>query len=242
MKAILSVIGPHGAGKTTITELLIHEISSQSSVLNLLVIDASLNQQLTVRFSPQPPKRGLSHLAHQLAEKPNLSSEAVDWHINDLIVPVSDEIDLLTLGITNYADQDDVIRKKIATGLSRLFSHYDVVVVDDMPLALEQLFSDEFLRVILVMTPSEIPEQLKVYLQESRTLSLILNRCDGSAPVEIQQDLNKTLNSAIDQGQIRLIGRIPNYSSPDERIRKISEVFESIMLRMDLPISQAKID
>ena len=124
MKAIIQIVGPPGTGKTTIAEILIHELADSEraksgKTLLLLAVDASGDvsgdasanlrpagggQTLTSHFSPQANSLTLAGVIENMQAKaaPEYarpeSLESIDWQCHDLTVPVGEEIDLLTLG------------------------------------------------------------------------------------------------------------------------------------------------
>jgi hypothetical protein len=221
IQAILELLGEPGAGKTTLATVLGEELSAAS----VLYVDASPDQRLTQILAPEAPPMTLAQLLQQPASN---HREAIDWAFHDLTVSVDLEADLLTLGALPEG-AGNVDEDRFCYGLTRLADSYDYLIVDGYHPLLHRLLPEETLRTVLVLTPRqmanwELPAEL------SRTPSIILNK-SGAEP------LSPALETALQQGQATLIGKIPHYPTAEECIRRLPEDFRNCLLRLNIPLN-----
>lgn len=233
MNRILQIIGPPDTGKTTIADLLIHELVPSA----VLVVDASGNQQLSHRLTLEQPRKTLRQLMEQFESQPIQTQEGVDWAFHDLVVSVGEDIDLLSLGALP-GHLPETASEKLTYGLNRLMDNYDYVVIDGFHAALDtRIKNRELMRVVAVATPERYDLDFEA-LATVRTPVVILNRAPETS---LPEPLNSDLDRAIEHGEVRLIGRLPDYPDPETRIREMPAVFHNILLRLDLPLSTERL-
>ncbi len=233
MNRILQIVGPSGAGKTTVADLLVHELAPAA----VLVVDASVDPQISRRLTLAQPRQTLRQLMEQFESRPANTQEGVDWAFHDLVVSVGEDIDLLSLGALPEHLREPA-EEKLTYGLNRLMGNYDYVVIDGFHPTLNRLIKDrEPMRIIAVTTPEGGELDFKA-LAPVRTPVVILNRAPEAG---LPEPFNSRLDRAIEQGDVRLIGRLPEYPDPDARIREMPAVFHNILLRLDLPLSTERL-
>lgn len=235
MKAIIQVIGPNNAGKTTICDLLLQELCSRGTV-SLLAIDASPDMQLTRHLTLDSAKQTLNDVTQRFGEKPSLSNEAIDWQFNDLTMVVNSEIDLLTVG--PMPKQLPVgIEKMVSYGLNRLIEGYDAILIDGEHPFFSRYLPTEQIKTLVVITPTRWEKRFILPEQEPyKTPTVIINQCDEKAlSAHLVGEIGDALDEALDGGLIRLIGKLPQYTSQDQIHRDFPQAFHNCLLRMDLP-------
>lgn len=225
MKAIIEVTGRLGAGKTSVVIALGEDLAPAS----LLYIDASPDQKLTQALAPQPPELTLGRLVSRNTEV-STSKEAVDWAFHDLAIPVGDEQELLTVG--NLPETlNEIEIGKLQYGLTRLIENYDYVVLDGHHPILHRLLPEENLQLLDIVTPDDFSHwKIPNGREFIHTPALILNRYEN-------EELPTTLESALNEQRIQLIGKLPHYQTAEDRIRQFSDAFTNCLLRLNIPLS-----
>ncbi len=233
MKAVFQVVGAVGSGKSTICDLLIHELASSASIL---VIDASPDYQLTQRLTLEPPKQTIGKLVQQFKGVNRPTQESIDWAFSDLTLSVGDDMDLITVGSLSET-LPDTEKKTIAYGLNRLMDNYDFTIIDGRHPRLYHLLQHrEMVRLIWVATPEHYDFDLSVY-ERFQAPALILNKMPESG--ELPQAFEEELNPVLASEDLVLIGRLPQYTDPDERVRSLPAAFRDCLYRLDLPAEHA---
>ncbi len=224
VQAVIELQGPRGVGKTTLATTMADELSHAA----LLFIDASPDGRLTEIMAPTPPRLGMASL---LAQKGD-NREAIDWAFHDLAVPVGEDMDLIVTGaLPDHLEATE--RAKLRYGLTRFIETYDYVIVDGMHPLLHGLLPEEGLRSVLVLTPASFSGWQPADLASGlRTPYLILNRMR-------EESLSPVLARLLERDELMLIGRLPDYATAEDRVRRLPDDFRNCLLRMNIPINLA---
>lgn len=242
MKAILQVIGCRGAGKTTLSEMLIQDLSSRpDGPSGILAIDASPDMKLSRQLALDEGGETLAAVVRRFQEKPSLPNEAIDWAFNDLAATVGQDsrgrdIDLVTVGGISQTLPPG-IEKMLSYGLNRMIKGYDFVIIDgEYPFFRRYLPEDAF-KTMVVMTPEQwSPEYLGTENDIYRTPAVIINQCQERAlSSRLMGELGQALDDALDASRIRLIGKLPDYGSQEMMQQRLPSAFHNCLLRLDLP-------
>lgn len=226
LKAIIQLTGQPGAGKTTLANLLGEELAPAS----ILFIDASPDRKLTYMLSPQPPLLTLETLLQQWRETTASGpKEAIDWAFHDLTVSVGDENELMTLGKLNE-EIGIAAQEKLRYGLNRLIENYDYVVIDGYYPLLQLLLPDEGVRILDVVTPEDFIQWQPVIKDVLHTPALLLNRYS-------EESLPSSMEEALTNREVQLIGKLPHYTNPDDCIHKLPEDFKNCLLKLNIPFN-----
>lgn len=223
MHAIIELTGKVGVGKTLLAMLLVESFPSA------LFIDASPDRALTLALCPQPPELTVAALFSRRGEA-MASREAIDWVFHDLVSPVGEEGDLMTLGELP-GEMPPGEEEKLGYGLNRLMETYDYVVVDGFHPLLRRLLPDERLSTLEIVTPATW-EAWKPTEAENRhhTPALILNRYRD-------ETLPPVLDEALIRRQVQLIGKLPEYGNLAECLQNLPEQFQNCLLKLDIPLN-----
>ena len=242
MTVFIELAGPAGSGKTTLAELLSHELTGVS----LLLVDASTNRQLTRRMTLElfdnAYGNSLESVLSNLSESTLASgnglppkNEAIDWAFHDLPFMVGDNLDLIPCGPGFDLTLPELAQKMLAYGFPRLCADYDVVVLDGFHPALHGLLPADALQVLVSLpdvTVSPLPALSKNEpgtFMKNPGLSLIINRYQRGS-------LSPVLEELIRNNTVSLIGKIPHYDTPAEREDAMPEAFRNCLLRLDIPL------
>lgn len=224
MKAIIEVTGLPGSGKTSVVISLGEELAPAS----ILYLDASPDRHLTEALAPTPPALTLGCLVsdHSAAAP---SREAVDWVFQDLTVSVGEEQELLTVGELPQA-LGSVALQKLQYGLTRLIKNYDYVILDGYHPILHHMLPEDTLQQLEVIIPRDFqtwhPRSARAFI---RTPAVLLNQYNNEA-------FSPSLEEALREQQIQLIGKLPHYTSDEARSRLFSTAFEDCLMRLNIPL------
>lgn len=224
MYAIIELTGATGAGKTTLAQTLGEDLAPAS----VLYVDASPDQRLTHLLAPDPPALTLEKLFGE-AQEARTSREAIDWVFSDLTVSVGDENDLLAVGHLN-GGMPAADREKLQYGLNRLIDGYDYVIVDGRHPLLRALLPPEQLHTLAVVTPDDFAQwRAPGQAGQIHTPAMVLNRYN-------KEPLPQSMEEALTHREVQLVGRLPQYASPDECARQLSEDFQNCLLKLNIPL------
>lgn len=219
---ILELIGEPQTGKTTLAEQLVHAFSP----IDILLIDATPNQRLS-RMMAFESTQTLGQTLAQVDYKPGQSREPIDWAFQELPAGAGQNVEVLTVGVLSEqlsGVQEEVLRY----GLPRLLRDYEMVIVDGHHPAIHASLPEDLLTPVLLTTPQQnyrLPD-----LTFSRTPALIINR-------SISGDLPNGLSDTLEERELRLVGKLPDYPDEQTRIKQMGDDLHNCLLRMNLPVS-----
>jgi hypothetical protein len=225
MHAIIELTGNPGAGKTTLATLFSEELARAS----VLFIDASPDQKLTHDLAPEPPQLTLGELFSTPKEATS-TREGIDWAFHDLAMPVGEDNEIIAVGDFPEVLSDTAL-EKLRYGLSRLIENYAYVVIDGHLPQLRKLLPDENMRTLMLVTPEQFATwQPPSETETLHTPALILNQYN-------KEPLPPALEEALNQQQVRLVGKLPRYATAEECVQKLPDDFKNCLLRLDIPIN-----
>lgn len=243
MKSVLEIIGPAGVGKTTLCELLIQWLEAADNLQRgghsaILIIDASPDSRLTRDLAEKESPPTLAALEKSFQDKPTQQNEAIDWACQDLIQSINPQIDLLTVG-TLPSPLASGIEKMVVYGLKRLFTTYDVIIIDgEEPFLRDNVFQDP-VQSLIVITP-DCWDARHLHPEGCGITSAVFmaNQCSPQViSGRIEGELGIALDEALDEERIRLVAKIPRYESEAEMNEALPRAFHNGLLRMDLPFT-----
>lgn len=131
----IAVTGKSGSGKTTITRALLNVLKKKFPDKTILLFDNDLSGELGhsfgkdirntiygIRSGKHEYKTGIpQHMTKQ---------EYIEWAIEDIIVPVDDNVDIIVSWLSGVKDCRCPITEQINSALQKLLERYDFVIFD----------------------------------------------------------------------------------------------------------------
>ena len=135
MTVKIAVTGKSGSGKTTITKALLKVLKEKFPDKTILLFDNDLSGELGhsfgkdirntiygIRSGKHEYKTGIpQHMTKQ---------EYIEWAIEDILVPVEDNVDIIVSWLSGVKDCRCPITEQINNALQKLLERYDFVIFD----------------------------------------------------------------------------------------------------------------
>ncbi|MGE0199919.1 MAG: hypothetical protein AB7P76_02995 [Candidatus Melainabacteria bacterium] len=255
MTTLLQVLGPHGAGKTTLMPGLAMALSwlLAAQEFQMLLLDAAVDQGLSRTAlgmgngaAPEVAPKTLTHLAQTLMEKPMdddaARREYIDWAFHDLPAPMPADwlgaycpgdqtppgVEVMALGPLRER-LPERLWQGLVYGLQRVVGNHDLVLIDeDHPLVRACFQKQGNLCSMLVATPQQDPATWPL-LPEGETLPLVINRFDGNP-------LHPGIVQGIEDGRLKLVGKLPVYGNQDAMQDQLVNDWRDILLRLNITL------
>ena len=154
--------------------------------------------------------------------------EYIEWAMEDILVPLSDNVDIIVSWFVGSKDCRCPITKQINDAVYKLINRYDIVIFDcefDLKY-LNQLVDTEMDCTIIVAKPSEESAHLAKRIEEfsakysaGNQLGVIINKADGS-------DLNN-LYEFLKSFDLDVLGVIP-IDTEMNSLEKFSQINSSL--------------
>ena len=242
----LAITGKSGSGKTTITKAFLRIFQELFPEKSILLFDNDLASELGhsfgldvrntiygIRSGKHEYKTGIpDHMTKQ---------EYVEWAMEDILVPIEDNVDLIVSWFVGSKDCRCPITGQINYAIKKLLARYDIVIFDcefDLKY-LNQLVDTEIDTTIIVANPIEESAHLAKRIEEFSAkyaagyqLGVVINRVDNDDLTEVYDLLKKY--------DLDVLGVIPfdnellkNSIARDSKV--VQEAIKQFYFRLNLP-------
>lgn len=242
----LAITGKSGSGKTTITKAFLRIFQELFPEKSILLFDNDLASELGhsfgldvrntiygIRSGKHEYKTGIpDHMTKQ---------EYVEWAMEDILVPIEDNVDLIVSWFVGSKDCRCPITGQINYAIKKLLGRYDIVIFDcefDLKY-LNQLVDTEIDTTIIVANPIEESAHLAKRIEEfsakyaaGNQLGVVINRVDNDDLTEVYDLLKKY--------DLDVLGVIPfdnellkNSIARDSKV--VQEAIKQFYFRLNLP-------
>ncbi len=242
----LAITGKSGSGKTTITKAFLRIFQELFPEKSILLFDNDLASELGhsfgldvrntiygIRSGKHEYKTGIpDHMTKQ---------EYVEWAMEDILVPIEDNVDLIVSWFVGSKDCRCPITGQINYAIKKLLARYDIVIFDcefDLKY-LNQLVDTEIDTTIIVANPIEESAHLAKRIEEfsakyaaGNQLGVVINRVDNDDLTEVYDLLKKY--------DLDVLGVIPfdnellkNSIARDSKV--VQEAIKQFYFRLNLP-------
>lgn len=215
MTVKIAVTGKSGSGKTTIVKALLKVLKEKFPEKSILLFDNDLGGELGHTFGKDIRNTiyGIRSGKHEYKTgipQHMTKSEYIEWAIEDIIVPIEDNVDIIVSWLSGVKDCRCPITEQINNALQKLLERYDYVIFDcefDLKY-LMQLVDTNIEQSIVVANPTIESVMLAARINEysekyaaGGNMGIIMNKALNKDMSEIYEIANNA--------DIEIIGAIP---------------------------------
>lgn len=246
MSRTIAITGKSGSGKTTITKAFLNVLKESHPDKSFLLVDNDLSCELGHSFGHDVRNTiyGIRTGKHEYktgVPSKMTKQEYVEWALQDIIFPLSEDIDLIVCWLGGTKECRCPITSMLNDALKKLFNNYDFVIFDcefDLKY-LHQLVDYHIDATMIIAEATEESVHLASRIMESSEkyavggqLGVILNKVKTAVTEEVSAKLNKY--------HLETLGVFPydesleeNGVSKDSKI--IQEHVKELLFRLNLP-------
>ena len=246
MTVKLAVTGKSGSGKTTVTKAFLRIFQEMFPDKSILLFDNDLTSELghtfglDVRNTIYGIRSGKHEYKTGIPEGMS-KQEFVEWAMEDIVVPIEDNVDLIVSWFVGSKDCRCPITGQINDAVLKLIERYDIVIFDcefDLKY-LNQLVDTDIDTTVIVATPNEEGAHLAKRIEEfsakysaGNQLGVIINKVENRNIPSVYELLKKY--------DLDVLGVIPvdenlKNGSLDRESKIIQDSIKQFYFRLNLP-------
>ena len=246
MTTKIAITGKSGSGKTTIIKAFLNVLKEKYPEKTILLFDNDLTGELGHTFGMDIRNtiygiRSGKHEYRTGIPEQMTKQEYVEWAIEDIVIPIEDNVDIIVSWFTGAKDCRCPITGQLNYALQKLIERYDFVLFDcefDLKY-LSQLVDTNIDLALVIANPTIESIKLAKRIDETSAkyaaggqLGVVINKADSS-------DMTEVYNLA-KESDIEILGAIPF----DENLKKgsetrvsaiVNEAVKNIYFRLNLP-------
>ena len=246
MTTKLAITGKSGSGKTTITKAFLRIFQELFPEKSILLFDNDLTSELghsfglDIRNTIYGIRSGKHEYKTGIPEGMS-KQEFVEWAMEDILVPISDNVDIIVSWFVGSKDCRCPITGQINDAVLKLIERYDIVIFDcefDLKY-LNQLVYTDIDATIIVANPSDESAHLAKRIEEFSAkyaaggqLGVVINKVENNEAASIYGLLNKY--------ELDVLGVIPfdenlikNQMTKDSKA--VQDAIKQFYFRLNLP-------
>lgn len=244
MTVKLAITGKGGSGKTTITKAFLEIFKEMFPEKTILLFDNDLTGELGhsfgldirntiygIRSGKHEYKTGIpEHMTKQ---------EYVEWAIEDIVVSLSENVDIIVSWFVGSKDCRCPITGQINDAVLKLIDRYDIVIFDcefDLKY-LNQLVDTDIDTTLIVANPSEDSAMLATRIEEFSSKYAAGNQL-GVVVNKVENNDLETVANLLKKYNLDILGIIP-YDKDIDCVKKesatIQDAIKQFYFRLNLP-------
>lgn len=246
MTTKLAITGKSGSGKTTITKAFLRIFQELFPEKSILLFDNDLTSELghsfglDIRNTIYGIRSGKHEYKTGIPEGMS-KQEFVEWAMEDILVPISDNVDIIVSWFVGSKDCRCPITGQINDAVLKLIERYDIVIFDcefDLKY-LNQLVDTDIDATIIVANPSDESAHLAKRIEEFSAkyaaggqLGVVINKVENNEAASIYGLLNKY--------ELDVLGVIPfdeslKENSMSRESKTVQDAIKQFYFRLNLP-------
>ncbi len=242
----LAITGKSGSGKTTITKAFLRIFQEYFPEKSILLFDNDLASELGHSFGLDIRNTiyGIRSGKHEYKTgipEGMTKQEYVEWAMEDILVPLSDNVDIIVSWFVGSKDCRCPITGQINDAVLKLIERYDIVIFDcefDLKY-LNQLVDTDIDTTIIVANPTDESAHLAKRIEEFSAkyaaggqLGVVINKVENNDIASISALLNKY--------QLDVLGVIPfdehlKENSIARESKAVEDAIKQFYFRLNLP-------
>ena len=248
MTTKIAITGKGGSGKTTLTKAFLNVLTEKFPDKSFLLIDNDLTGELghsfglDIRNTVYGIRSGKHEYKTGIPENMT-KQEFIEWALEDILHPLSDNVDLLVTWFVGSKDCRCPITGQINEALKKLLARYDFVIIDcefDLKY-FNQLVDTDIDLTLIVANPTEESAHLAKRIEEFSAKYAIGSTTGGQMGVIINKvqnhDLEK-LYELLKKYDLDILGAIPfdeNIEQISRKSKLIDDTVKELLIRLNLP-------
>lgn len=252
MTVKLAVTGKSGSGKTTITKAFLRIFQEYFPEKSILLFDNDLASELGHSFGLDIRNTiyGIRSGKHEYKTGiPDGMSkqEFVEWAMEDILVPVSDNVDIVVSWFVGSKDCRCPITTQINDAVLKLIDRYDIVIFDcefDLKY-LNQLVDTDIDTTLIVANPTDEGAHLAKRIEEFSAkyaaggqLGVVINKVEGFDITSVYDILKKY--------DLDVLGVIPfdkelKENSIARESKEVQDAIKQFYFRLNLPQAREQV-
>ena len=248
MTTKIAITGKSGSGKTSVTKALTSIIQENFPEKSILLFDNDLTGELghsfglDIRNTIYGIRSGKHEYKTGIPEGMS-KHEFVEWAIEDILVPIEDNVDIIVSWFVGAKDCRCPITAQINDACQKLIERYDFVIFDcefDLKY-LNQLVETNIDLALIVANPTEESAHLAKRIEEFSAKYAIGSTTGGQMGVIINKvqnhDLEK-LYELLKKYDLDILGAIPfdeNIEQISRKSKLIEGTIKELFIRLNLP-------
>ncbi len=246
MATKLAITGKSGSGKTTITKAFLRIFQEYFPEKSILLFDNDLASELGHSFGLDIRNTiyGIRSGKHEYKTgipEGMTKQEYVEWAMEDILVPLTDNVDIIVSWFVGSKDCRCPITGQINDAVLKLIERYDIVIFDcefDLKY-LNQLVDTDIDTTIIVANPTDESAHLAKRIEEFSAkyaaggqLGVVINKVENNDIASISALLNKY--------QLDVLGVIPfdehlKENSIARESKTVEDAIKQFYFRLNLP-------
>lgn len=242
----IAITGKSGSGKTTITKAFLNVLKEKYPEKSFLLFDNDLTGELghTFGLDIRNTIYGIRSGKHEYRTgipQQMTKQEYIDWAIEDIIIPIEDNVDIIVSWLSGSKDCRCPITNQLNVALQKLIERYDFVLFDcefDLKY-LNQLIDTNIDLALVIANPTiesislakRIDEYSAKYAAGGQ-MGIVLNKAGNQNLSEIY--------SLAKESDMEILGSIPYddnlaMGSLDRNSNLVREALKQLYFRLNLP-------
>ena len=246
MTTKLAITGKSGSGKTTVTKAFLRIFQELYPEKSILLFDNDLASELGHSFGLDIRNTiyGIRSGKHEYKTgipEDMTKQEFIEWAMEDILVPISDNVDIIVSWFVGSKDCRCPITSQINDAILKLIDRYDIVIFDcefDLKY-LNQLVDTDIDTTIIVANPTDESAHLAKRIEEFSAkyaaggqIGVVINKADNQSMASIYELLKKY--------DLDVLGVIPFDKELEENSItrdsiKVQDAIKQFYFRLNLP-------